>query len=272
MLKPSSPAATVPGMTDTLDFVKNLWGSMSIPGTNMSGIPGMSAMSGLASPALSADELEKRIADLKAVESWLNMNLTMLRGTIQGMEVQRSTLVTLKTMGASMAEAMRQSGVSADKMAAMPFASFFGQPAAAAPSAAAGAPAGKPHTASGGGNAQPGAGAPQGDASQAGAADKSPGAEAASAASMGMPAAMAWWNLLQEQFTQAVTTAMTPASGAAGSSAAPAAAASDLGKAAPPPEAKTGGAAPEGGSVNGNGGAAGSNGKGRGGRPKADKA
>jgi len=31
MLKPSAPA--MPGMTDTLDFVKNLWGSMQIPGT-----------------------------------------------------------------------------------------------------------------------------------------------------------------------------------------------------------------------------------------------
>jgi hypothetical protein len=31
MLKP--PAANMPGMTDTLDFVKNLWGSMNLPGT-----------------------------------------------------------------------------------------------------------------------------------------------------------------------------------------------------------------------------------------------
>ena len=36
MLKP--PAPSIPGMTDTLDFVKNLWGSMNLPGTNMSGM------------------------------------------------------------------------------------------------------------------------------------------------------------------------------------------------------------------------------------------
>lgn len=269
MLKPSSPAATVPGMTDTLDFVKNLWGSMSIPGANMSAIPGMSTMSGLASPALSPDELEKRIADLKAVESWLNMNLTMLRGTIQGMEVQRSTLVTLKTMGASMAEAMRQSGVSADKMAAMPFASFFGQSAAAAPSApsapsAAATPASKPQAASGSGSAQSDAAAPQGNASHA-------GTDAASAAAMGMPAAMAWWNLLQEQFTQAVTTAMTPAA-AAGATASGTSASAAGAKTTPPPQAPAGGATPETGGIDGNSGLAGGNGKGRGGRPKADKA
>ena len=142
MLKPSAPA--MPGMTDTLDFVKNLWGSMQIPGT---GLPGMPGMPGLAAPPMSPEDLDKRIADLRAVESWLNLNLTMLRGSIQALEVQRGTLMTLKTMGASMAEAMRQSGVSAEKMAANPFAAFFGaqgQGGGAAAKPAAGATAAKP--------------------------------------------------------------------------------------------------------------------------------
>jgi hypothetical protein len=143
----------------------------------------------MSAPPMSAEDLDKRIADLKAVESWLNMNITMLRGTIQTMEVQRATLSSLKAMGASMAEAMRQSGVSAEKMAATPFGPFFGQPAGAAPaSPAAGAPA-------------------QGQASDQGATPDP-------AAATGMPAALAWWNMLQEQFTQAVATAMTPADGA----------------------------------------------------------
>jgi hypothetical protein len=124
MLKPSAPA--MPGVTDTLEFVKNLWGSMQIPGA---GLPGMPGMAGIAAPPMSIEDLDKRIADLKAVESWLNLNLSMLRGTIQALEVQRGTLMTLKTMGASMAEAMRQSGVSAEKMASMPFSPFFGAPA-----------------------------------------------------------------------------------------------------------------------------------------------
>jgi hypothetical protein len=204
MLKP--PAPTIPGMTDTLDFVKNLWGSMNIPGAGMPGVPGLTA------PPLSTDELDKRIADLKAVEAWLNMNVTMLRGTIQALEVQRGTLAALKSMSASMADAMRQSGISTDKMGAMPFASFFtppgpstgAKPAAPAPAQASAAPAG-------GGSAQPGAAAPAG-------AD-------AGAAAMGMPAAVAWWNMLQDQFTQAVSAAMSPAppaSPAAPNSAAPA--------------------------------------------------
>jgi hypothetical protein len=244
MLKPSAP---MPGMTDTLDFVKNLWGSMHIPGAGLPGMPGM------ATPPMSADDLDKRIADLKAVESWLNLNLTMLRGTIQALEVQRGTLATLKSMGASMAEAMRQSGVSAEKMAATPFASFFGAPAQGsaaaktAPAAKPGAPAAPapgaaaPAAAAGGGTAQPGTATPL----PSGAPDAS-----ANPAAMAMPAAVAWWNMLQEQFTQAVASAMTPAAEAAGG--APKA---ETSKAAPKPEAAPNGV----------------NGKPRASRTKADK-
>jgi len=137
----------------------------------------------------------------------------MLRGTIHTLEVQRGTLATLKTMGASMAEAMKQSGVSAEKMANTPFAPFFGQGAAAAsapPAAAPAAPAAPLPTS--GDTAQPGT------AAAAGAAQDNPAGAAA------MPAALAWWNLLQEQFTQAVATAMTPAPQAAGDKDKPAAA------------------------------------------------
>jgi hypothetical protein len=216
-------------MTDTLDFVKNLWGSMNLPGANLAG---------MSAPPLSAEDLDKRIADLKAVESWLNMNITMLRGTIQTMEIQRATLSTLKSMGASMAEAMRQSGVSAEKMASMPFGAMFGQPAAGA---------------GGAGTAQPGA--------SAGAASQDP------AAALGLPTALAWWNMLQDQFTQAVTTAMTPADGAAGS-AGPASAASAAGA---PPQGNAQAAPPQ-ADADAGAGAAGGNGKARAGKPKADKA
>ena len=74
---PNIPGAAV--MTDTLDFVKNLWGSMGVPGM---AIPGITA------PTLSIEELDKKINDLKAVEAWLNLNMTMLRGTIQAYRIQ----------------------------------------------------------------------------------------------------------------------------------------------------------------------------------------
>lgn len=166
MLKP--PSSTIPGMTDTLEFVKNLWGNMNIPGA----MPGMGG-------GASTDELDKKIADMKAVEAWLNMNLSMLRGTIQALEVQRNTIATLKSMGESMAQAM---GQGADKAA--PFAQFFAQAAQATPAPPPEPPRQEPPSAAP--NAEP------------------PPAAAA------MPAAVAWWNLLQDQFKQAVTSAMSP--------------------------------------------------------------
>ncbi|WP_317204377.1 PhaM family polyhydroxyalkanoate granule multifunctional regulatory protein [Janthinobacterium sp.] len=183
-------------MTDTLDFVKNLWGSMSVPGMS---IPGITA------PTLSVEELDKKINDLKAVEAWLNLNMSMLRGSIQALEVQRGTIVTLKSMGAAFAAAVKQPGADEKSLAeTVPFASaFFQQPAAAAPTPAAEA---APQTAA------------------AAAAAPNPGA---------------WWNLIQDQFKQAVSTAMTPEVGAGAGAAASEAAAKFVaaGKPAAAPQA-----------------------------------
>lgn len=189
MLKPPMPNAA--GMTDTLEFVKNLWGGMNIPGVGMPGMPGMTGSS------LSVDDLDKKIADLKAVESWLNLNLGMLRGTIQALEVQRGTLATLKAMGDSMAQAMQRAG--SDPAMTAPFAQFFAQ-AAAAPTPP---PPPAPNPAS----------TPQADSAKA-ASSQPADAGGPPNASSAMPAAVAWWNLLQDQFRQAVSSAMPPAGGA----------------------------------------------------------
>lgn len=79
-------------MNDTLEFVKNMWGGMKVPGVAM--------------PSLSVDDINKQIADLKAVESWLTLNMNMLRGTIQALEVQSATLSTLQSMGEAMSAAI----------------------------------------------------------------------------------------------------------------------------------------------------------------------
>jgi hypothetical protein len=176
MLKP--PAQPVPGMTDSLEFVKNLWASMNVPGMGVPGSP------------LSTDELDKRIADLKAVESWLNLNTTMLRGTIHTLEVQRGTIATLKTMSASMAQAMTQGSEQV--------AQFFSQAQGGAAQAGNQSKAQQGQSQQAQGQSQQAA---QGGASQGTATP--PGAAA-------LPAAVAWWNLLQDQFNQAVASAMSP--------------------------------------------------------------
>lgn len=165
----TTPFPNIPGagaMTDSLEFVKNLWGSM--------GVPGMS-MPSLAAPAMSVEDLDKKIADLKAVESWLNVNGAMLRATIQGLEVQRGTLATLKTMSASFADAMKT----------------MTPDAAAKPAAAAAAPA--------------------------------------------MPDPTVWWNMLQDQFKQAVASTVPAAPFGAEAPPAPAA---DASEAVPPRTAR----------------------------------
>ncbi|WP_332861544.1 PhaM family polyhydroxyalkanoate granule multifunctional regulatory protein [Janthinobacterium svalbardensis] len=179
---PQIPGAAV--VTDTLDFVKNLWGSMSVPGM---GVPGITA------PTMSVEELDKKISDLKAVEAWLNLNTSMLRGSIQALEVQRGTIATLKSMGASLAAAITQPGASEKTVfESVPYASAFFQQAA--PAAPAPAPAPKP------------APAPAPAPEPAAAAPDDAGNQAA--AQLANPSA--WWNLLQDQFKQAVSTAMSP--------------------------------------------------------------
>lgn len=177
---PQIPGAAV--VTDTLDFVKNLWGSMSVPGM---GMPGITA------PTMSVEELDKKISDLKAVEAWLNLNTSMLRGSIQALEVQRGTIATLKSMGASLAAAITQPGASEKTVfESVPYASAFFQQATPAAPAPAPKPAPAPAPAP-----EPVAAVPDDAGNQA-------------AAQLANPSA--WWNLLQDQFKQAVSTAMSP--------------------------------------------------------------
>jgi hypothetical protein len=147
-------------MTDTFEFVKNMWGGMKMPGMVM--------------PTMSVDDINKQISDLKAVESWLTLNMNMLRGTIQALEVQSATLSTLQAMSANMNAMMQtnktEPGEKGD--AAKPFS--FSPPAAEPASDAA---------------------------SQSQPADNGAGITPPFA----NPAI--WWNMLQDQFQQAVNTA-----------------------------------------------------------------
>jgi hypothetical protein len=77
--------ADTPTPTDPFEMFRRLWGPLGVP------VPGM------AMPTLDPQEIEKRIADLRSVETWLNMNLNMLRLSIQGLEMQKAAL---QAMGA----------------------------------------------------------------------------------------------------------------------------------------------------------------------------
>ncbi len=158
-------------MGDALAFVKQLWGSLKIPG--------------MAMPSLSPEEIDKQIADLKAVESWLQVNMNMLRGSIQALEVQSATLTALRSVGESFAKAASGTGAaaSADDQPAFesPFQSSFQSPF------------------------QSSFQSPFEQATQAGA-----GADPASMAAPFANAAV-WWNAMQEQFSNVVGQAMQQA-------------------------------------------------------------
>jgi hypothetical protein len=94
---------TIPEFNQSLEMFKTMWGQGA---TGQAGqfpftADASKAAGGFASafPGLDVDELEKRIKDLKSVENWLNLNLNILKSTIQGLEVQHATMMALKSFG-----------------------------------------------------------------------------------------------------------------------------------------------------------------------------
>ena len=71
---------------DPFEMFRRLWGPLGVP------LPGM------AMPTFDPQEVEKRIAELRSVEAWLNMNLNMVKFSIQGLELQRATLNAMRAV------------------------------------------------------------------------------------------------------------------------------------------------------------------------------
>ena len=61
-------------------------------------------MAGMMMPTLDVSEIDKRITDMRAVENWLNMNLSLLRMAIQGLEMQKAALNAMKGAEQAMGE------------------------------------------------------------------------------------------------------------------------------------------------------------------------
>jgi hypothetical protein len=176
------------------EMLDNMWSMLRLSpfGAAMTGAqpgggtsPSLSIMSDMMAPLTSVEELDKRITDMRAVEQWLKLNLSMLQSAIQALEVQRATLATLRAFGAFAQTSMSQ--------------------AAAAASSAAASEAPKP------------AASPASAPSWMKPAEPAPAAESAKPAESDeeeTPAAptfdaSAWWNLLQSQFNQIAQFAMT---------------------------------------------------------------
>jgi len=68
---------------DPFEMFRRLWGPLGLP------VPGMAV------PTLDPKEVEKRIAELRSVESWLQVNLNMVQFAVQGLEMQRAALLAM---------------------------------------------------------------------------------------------------------------------------------------------------------------------------------
>lgn len=127
----------------------------------------MGSMGAWSLPTLDPEELDKRIQDLRTVQFWLEQNARMIAMTIQGLEVQKMTLNTLKGMN-----------VSLDSLRETLQARATPEPAAPEPATAKAPPTSQP---------------------EARAKDAEPAASDAPQADLINP--MRWWDTLAQQFT-----------------------------------------------------------------------
>lgn len=117
----------VPGF----DFLQGL--SKGAAQANSASSPASAAFNQWFTPTMSAEDLDKRIGELKTVQFWLEQNTRALAATIQALEVQKMTLATLKSMNFQMPSAFGGAGQGAAPAAP-----------SAAPEQSAAAPEAKP--------------------------------------------------------------------------------------------------------------------------------
>lgn len=87
--------ADAPFSKDMFDWMK-MWNPMSYP------VPGMGM------PTVSIEEINKKIAELKAVETWLTMNTGLVQMTVQTLEMQKAALESLNAAGQATASAQKK--------------------------------------------------------------------------------------------------------------------------------------------------------------------
>jgi hypothetical protein len=72
---------------DWFEFMQKMWNPMSFP------LPGM------ITPTVNIDEIDKKIGELKSVETWLTMNTGFVQMTIKTLEMQKAALESLRAAG-----------------------------------------------------------------------------------------------------------------------------------------------------------------------------
>jgi hypothetical protein len=69
---------------DLFEWMQKMWNPMSFP-----------AVPGMLTPTADIGEIERKIAELKTVETWLTMNVGFVQMTIKTLEMQKAALDAL---------------------------------------------------------------------------------------------------------------------------------------------------------------------------------
>lgn len=77
---------------DWFENFQKMWNPMNFP------LPGMFQ------PTMDIGEIDKKIAELKAVENWLRMNLGFLDMTVKTLEMQKSAMQAIRESAAKPAD------------------------------------------------------------------------------------------------------------------------------------------------------------------------
>ena len=98
---------------DALDFMQRMWNPLGIP---MPGFAPPSAAAGAAGgaqgnvpfpmpaamfAALDPAEIDRKIAELRIVENWLTMSLSMMQMSIKTMELQKASIEAMRGGGST---------------------------------------------------------------------------------------------------------------------------------------------------------------------------
>ena len=105
---PSNPSSPPPGFPfspqDALEFMQKMWNPLgvpipgfAVPGASMGAQPGAMPFPNPAAMLATLDPVEigRKIAELKIVEGWLTMSLSLIQMSIKTMELQKASLEAL---------------------------------------------------------------------------------------------------------------------------------------------------------------------------------
>ena len=109
--KPAPPAAPPAGTfspQQAMEFMQKMWNPLGLtfpgfgpPGNPMAGTPGAAPSMPFANPAmmfaaLDPAEVQRKIDELKIVENWLAMSLSMLQMSVKTLELQKASLDAMR--------------------------------------------------------------------------------------------------------------------------------------------------------------------------------